>query len=50
MGSFAYLRTQHFQTESQNANVIVLVKSQYIEEVRKASVNFNSEVMHISKS
>lgn len=47
MGSFAYLRTQNFKTASQNVSITVLVKFQYIDKVRKASMNLNSEVMHI---
>lgn len=47
MGSFAYLRTQNSKTASQNASITLLVKPKYIEEVRKASMNLNSEVMHI---
>lgn len=45
MGSFVYLRTSNFKTASYYPSIIVLVEFHYIQEVRKASMNFNAKVM-----
>lgn len=48
IGTSAYSRTSNFKRASYYVSIIVFAEFHYIEEVRKASINFNAKVMPTS--